>query len=209
MIIPAPPPVLILAGGLGRRMDSPAQGAPQKPLVHLGGQPLLSHVIDRMRPQAGQLLLNVNGPSDDYAAFGLPLIPDPVPGHPGPLAGVAAGLEYLARTAPAAFLVSVAADTPFLPMDLVRRLADRHSETGGVVCAGSGGQRHPVIAVWPATVLAALQESLKEGRLKVGLFLDALNAVTVVWDSNLNDPFFNVNTPEDLAIAEIRLSARQ
>lgn len=203
------PPALILAGGLGRRINAPALGAVEKPLVPLGGRPLIAHVIERLSPQAGPLLINANAPAGIYAGFGLPVLPDTIAGHPGPLAGVLAGLEHLTQAAPGASLLTVAADTPFLPDDLVVRLMERHRETGTVVCAGSGGQRHPVIAVWPAAAHAALRQSLASGRLKVGLLLDALNAVTVSWDGLPDDPFFNVNTPEDLAIAEKRLAARQ
>lgn len=204
-----PPHALILAGGLGRRMDAPAHGAPQKPLVQLGGTPLIAHVIARLRPQVGQLWINANSGADAYAGLGCDLVPDTIAGYPGPLAGVLAGLERLAAEDAHASLLTVPADTPFLPSDLAARLQQRQAETGGVVCAGSLGQRHPVIALWPASARTALRESLGAGRLKVGLLMDALNAVTEVWDSEPEDPFFNVNTPEDLAIAEIRRTARQ
>lgn len=201
--------MLILAGGLGRRIDAPALGAPEKPLVPLAGRPLIAHVIDRIRPQAGEILINANTAAGTYERFGLPVLPDSIAGHPGPLAGVLAGLEHLARWELHTSLITVAADTPFLPDDLVGRLTQRHLETGTVVCAESGGQRHPVIALWPASARAALRQSLEAGRLKVGLLLDGLNAVTVAWEGHPDDPFFNVNMPEDLAIAEKRLAARR
>ncbi|MFG1376592.1 molybdenum cofactor guanylyltransferase MobA [Xanthobacter autotrophicus] len=204
-----PPHALILAGGLGRRMDAPAHGALQKPLVRLGGAPLIAHVIARLRPQVGQLWINANSSVDAYAGLGCELVPDTISGHPGPLAGVLAGLERLAAEDADASLLTVPADTPFLPSDLAVRLQQRQAETGGVVCAGSLGQRHPVIALWPASARTALRQSLEAGRLKVGLLMDALNAVTEGWDNEPEDPFFNVNTPEDLAIAEIRRTARQ
>ncbi|MFG1179462.1 molybdenum cofactor guanylyltransferase MobA [Xanthobacter versatilis] len=207
---PFPPPhALILAGGLGRRMDALAHGAPEKPLVRLSGMPLIAHVIARLRPQVSQLWINANGDPQAYAGFGCELVPDTISGHPGPLAGVLAGLERLAADDEQASLLTVPADTPFLPADLAARLQARQAETGGVVCAGSQGQRHPVIALWPASARTALRHSLMAGRLKVGLLLDTLNAVTEGWDSEPDDPFFNVNTPEDLAIAEIRRTARQ
>ncbi|MCG5233624.1 molybdenum cofactor guanylyltransferase MobA [Xanthobacter oligotrophicus] len=204
-----PPHALILAGGLGRRMDAPAHGAPEKPLVRLGGTPLIAHVIARLRPQVGELWINANSDAQDYAGLGCELVPDTIAGHPGPLAGVLAGLERLAAEDAQASLLTVPADTPFLPADLAARLQKRQAQTGSVVCAGSLGQRHPVIALWPASARTALRHSLEAGRLKVGLLLDTLNAVTEGWDSEPDDPFFNVNTPEDLAIAEIRRTARQ
>lgn len=207
--LPPLPPALILAGGLGRRINALALGATEKPLVPLGGRPLIAHVIARLRPQAGPLFINANAPAGTYEGFGLPVLPDTIAGYPGPLAGVLAGLDHLAETGAASSLVTVAADTPFLPDDLIARLTERYRESGTVVCAESGGQRHPVIALWPVAARTALRQSLEAGRLKVGLLLDTLNAVTVSWEGLPDDPFFNVNTPEDLAIAEKRLAARQ
>lgn len=198
------PQALILAGGAGRRM-----GAPAKPLVPLAGRPLIAHVLERIRPQTSGVWINANEAQDAYLTLGCEIVPDTTPNRPGPLAGVLAGLERLARTAPGECLLTVPADTPFLPPDLVSRLAARQRDTGTVVCAGSGGWRHPVVALWPAGVCAALRQSLGSGQLKVGLLLEALGAVTESWDTDPDDPFFNVNTPEELAIAEFRTTARQ
>ncbi|MFG1344692.1 molybdenum cofactor guanylyltransferase MobA [Xanthobacter autotrophicus DSM 431] len=209
MASPALPFALILAGGLGRRMGAPTLGAPAKPLVALGGRPLIAHVIDRLRPQVSDIWINANDDRDAYAAFDCPIVPDTIPGCPGPLAGVLAGLERLAEVAPGASLLTVPADTPFLPANLARRLVSRQLDTGKVVCARSGGRRHPVVALWPQYARTALRQNLAEGHLKVGLLLEALDAVTESWDEEPEDPFFNVNTPEDLAIAEFRRAARQ
>lgn len=210
---PNPPPVvgLILAGGLGRRMRGPgeAQAATPKPLVMLGGRPLIAHVIARLEPQVRRLAINANGPLGPYAAFGLPLLADPLPDHPGPLAGVLAGLEHLAASDPAALLVSVPADTPFLPGDLVARLLACHNRTGGVVCAASAGQVHPVVALWPGHVRAALRAALEAGERRVTRLVQQLDTATEYWPAAEADPFFNVNTPEDLEQAQERLHARE
>ncbi|MFG1476501.1 molybdenum cofactor guanylyltransferase MobA [Xanthobacter agilis] len=200
---------LILAGGHGRRMSAAASpsGALPKPLMPLSGRPLIAHVIARMAPQVAGLAINANDPSELFAAFGLPVIPDTVAERPGPLAGVLAGLEWLERESPGTPLVTVAADTPFLPDDLVSRLIHRYAETAEVVCAGSAGQMHHVIAVWPQAARAPLAVALAAGQRKVGLLLATLGAVTESWDTANGDPFFNVNTPEDLAAAESRSPA--
>lgn len=234
---PALPYGLILAGGLGRRMASAGSqppGDPQarersptpsgagspaspdaatpalavpKPLVALAGRPLIGHVVERLRPQVAHLLVNANDPPDWFAQLGLPVLPDTLPDRPGPLAGVLAGLDWLARESPGTPLLTVAADTPFLPLDLAARLAQRHAYTNAVVCAGSGGQTHHVIALWPASARPALRAALEAGQRKVGLLLTTLGAVTESWETAKGDPFFNVNTPEDLATAEFRSSA--
>lgn len=207
---PAPPPGdaaasevvgIILAGGAGRRM-----GAPSKPFTLLGGKPLIAHVIDRVRPQVSQLLVSANERAA-FAGLGLPVLADPIPDLPGPLAGVLAGLDHIAQTAPGASLLSVPADAPFLPPDLAERLAARAATTGHPVCAASLGRRHPVIAVWPAAVRDVLRGHLERGERRVGLVLDLLGAGSLDWPAAETDPFFNVNTPEELEIARSRLTA--
>ncbi|MFG1479337.1 molybdenum cofactor guanylyltransferase MobA [Xanthobacter sp. V4C-4] len=196
---------LILAGGHGRRMADMA--GPPKPLVMLAGQPLLAHVVGRLRPQVRALALNTNDSPALFASFGLPLRADTVADRPGPLAGVLAGLEWLALESVDAPLLTVPADTPFLPADLAARLGERHAKTGGVVCAASAGRTHHVVALWPQSARAPLAEALAAGQRKVGLLLSTLGAVTESWDTANGDPFFNVNTPEDLAAAESRSPA--
>ncbi len=208
---------LILAGGYGRRMGASLEtGAPNggispssplKPLVLLGDNPLIGHVIERLRPQVAQLAINANEPTAPFAAFGLPIIADNLPDRPGPLAGVLAGLDWLAVNAPEVPLLTVPADTPFLPHDLVERLMVRQKQSGRISCAASGGQNHHVIALWPAHVRAPLRVALEAGNRKVGAILDTLQVVSESWDGAAGDPFFNVNTAEDLAVARQRLLA--
>jgi len=209
--IPAHPPVvgLILAGGWGRRMaegaDPHAAAPPPKPLVILDGRPLVAHVAERLRPQVSDILINANDAPDAFTALGFPVIPDTRADRPGPLAGVLAGLEYLDAIGSTAILVSAPADTPFLPADLVARLLARHRESGGVVQAGSGGRGHPVVALWPRTARAMLAEALDAGERRVGRLLQRLHAVTEEWEAADGDPFFNVNTLDDLEMAAFRL----
>ena len=140
------PVAVLLAGGLARRM-----GGGDKPLRLLGGRPLLDHVLDRIRPQVRAVALNANGDPARFAAWGLPVLPDPLPGNPGPLAGVLAGMRWAASVG-AAYVLSVPTDTPFLPSDLVERLdAARRLAGVPIACAASGGPTHPVVALWPVS----------------------------------------------------------
>ncbi len=201
---------LILAGGHGRRMQAgrkeqaTSAPAPIKPLVFLGDKPLIRHVIERIGPQVGQLAINANDAPEHFVAFGLPLMADTLPDRPGPLAGVLTGLEWVAREAPGTPLLTVPADTPFLPPDLVSRLMTRHQQSGRVTCAASNGQNHHVIAIWPASAHAPLHAALETGNRKVGAILHALEVVSESWDGAAGDPFFNINSAEDLAVAGSR-----
>jgi molybdopterin-guanine dinucleotide biosynthesis protein A len=195
---------VILAGGLARRM-----GGGHKARIRIGGASILERVLARLRPQCAQLILNANTEAARFADVGLPVVADSVPHFPGPLAGILAALDYAAAQTPEiAWIVSAPSDCPFLPHDLVPRLHQARRDAGAMIaCAASGGQRHPVMALWPMALREDLREVLtREGVRKVGE-LDARFTLAVAeWPAAPVDPFFNVNTPDDVAEAE-RLAA--
>jgi molybdopterin-guanine dinucleotide biosynthesis protein A len=190
----------ILAGGLARRM-----GGGDKGLIKLGGQDVLSHVIRRLRPQVSRMILNANGAAERFEEYGLPVVPDTVPGFAGPLAGVLAGLEWARNTAgDAAWVVSVATDTPFFPDELVARmLADISEQNADMACAASGGRHHPVFGLWPVRLAADLRRALVEEEVrKVDKWTARYALAVTEFPCARYDPFFNVNKPEDVAEAE-------
>ena len=195
------PPAVILAGGRADRM-----GGGDKCLQPLAGRPILAHVLDRLAPQVSALVLSANGDAARFAAFGLAVVADKVPGQPGPLAGLLAGLDWAADQG-ADLMISVAADAPFLPDDLVAGLAAE----GATAIAASPDEtgrlrRHPVVGLWQVSARDDLRRALADGLRKVGLWADRQKAATVAWDGREVDPFFNVNRLEDLARAEALLA---
>lgn len=206
---------IILAGGLSRRMfaadaprgaDTPASR--DKGLLDIGAKPMLAHVVERLRPQVGALALNANGDGARFAAFGLPVVPDTIDGFVGPLAGVLAGLRWAHANAPGArWVASVSADAPFLPKDLVRRLEAAVASRGNAIAiARSGGELHPVIGLWPVALADDLDAALRSGLRKVLAWTDRHGTVPVAFEMTTAghetvDPFFNANTPEELAEA--------
>ncbi|AOG07167.1 molybdenum cofactor guanylyltransferase MobA [Bosea sp. RAC05] len=191
---------LLLAGGLARRM-----GGGDKPLRTIAGRSILAHVIERLAPQCDRLLVNANGDPARFAAYGLPVVADSVPDFAGPLAGILAGLDWMAVHRPETeWLVSVAADTPFIPDDLVARLQEAR-ETQGVplACAASGGWTHPVIGLWPVRLRADLRHALTvEDERKIDRWTARHGCASAEWPVTPVDPFFNANKPEDLDEAE-------
>jgi molybdopterin-guanine dinucleotide biosynthesis protein A len=190
---------VLLAGGQSQRM-----GGGDKSLRLLAGKPILAHVIERARPQVDALALNANGDAQRFARFGVPVVPDSVAGFAGPLAGVLAGLDWAAANLPEAeLLASFATDAPFLPRDLVRRLAVALEEGGfDLACAQSNGQNHPVFGLWPVSLRDDLRKALEGGLRKVDLWTARFKLVEVEFLAEPVDPFFNANRPEDLAEAE-------
>lgn len=191
---------IILAGGRATRM-----GGGDKGLLTVGGRSLLAHVIDRLEPQVAGMALNANGDASRFASFGLPVVPDSMGDFPGPLAGVLAGMDWAASQG-ADHVVSVAADTPFFPCDLVPQLLVAAADTGLALAAtprddGRVGH-HPTFGVWPVALREDLRQALEGGVRKVLAWTDRHGAGTAHWPSTDPDPFFNVNTPEDLARAE-------
>jgi len=192
---------LLLAGGLSRRM-----GGGDKALCPLAGRTLLDHVIDRVRPQVAELVLNANGDPARFAAFGLPVLADSVPDYAGPLAGILAGLDWAAANRPDCPLVlSAASDAPFLPRDLAARLLAGLKAAGAdLACAASAGRPHPVIGLWPVRLREPLRAAvLGEGLRKVDRWTARYRLATVAFPEEIPglDPFFNANTPDDLARA--------
>ena len=196
---------LLLAGGQSRRM-----GGGDKTLRLLGGIPLLERVIERLRPQIDALVLNANGDPARFARCALPVVPDSVPGFAGPLAGVLAGLDWAAtHRSDCHYVVSVATDAPFLPADLVVRLAEGLDEAGAdLSCAASGGRSHPVFGLWPVRLRDDLRGALvDQGIRKVDLWTSRHKLATVPFSDQPVDPFFNANRPEDFAAAEALLKS--
>jgi len=206
MIAPRPLPAgLVLAGGRASRL-----GGGDKPLRRLGGETILARILGRLQPQCGPLALSANGDPARFAAFGLPVLADEGPaGQAGPLAGILSGLEWARRDTDAASLVTVAGDTPFFPGDLVETLsAAVAGHPDRIAVAASGGRWHPVFALWPVSIADDLRDFLSRSpTFSVAAFLQRHEAVTVTFamipsDASPVDPFFNINTRDDLAAAE-------
>jgi len=189
---------VILAGGLSRRM-----GGGDKALSLLNGTSLMARVVARIGPQVGALAINANGDAARFSEFGLPVIADSVEGFAGPLAGVLAGLDWAASQG-AADIVTVAADTPFFPSDLVMRLrADLGKDDTRISMAATpdaqrGLARQPTFALWPVALREDLRAALSDGVRKVVVWADKHGCAVTEFEIGEIDPFFNVNTPEDM-----------
>jgi molybdopterin-guanine dinucleotide biosynthesis protein A len=180
-------------------------GGVAKPLISVGGAPILEHLLRRLAPQCARLALNANGDPARYAAFHLPIVPDEVEGFAGPLAGVLAGLDHVAAHLPdIPLMLSVPADTPFVPLDLAQRLASGRAEAKAEIAVATSGDRvHHAVALWPVALREELRHALvKEDLRKVSGFIERYANTQVEWSDTPYDPFFNVNRPEDIEQAE-------
>jgi molybdopterin-guanine dinucleotide biosynthesis protein A len=198
MMNPVPPTLgLVLAGGLARRM-----GGGDKALIEIGGVSILDRVLACLSAQCTGIIINANGDPARFADTGVPVIPDNVPDYPGPLAGILAGLDWLAgQDNGVEWMVSVPGDCPFLPDDLVEKLhqARRKMGTGvPLACARSGAWRHPTVGLWPLALRADLRKALvEEGLRKIEIWTARHGVAIADWPDQPVDPFFNVNTPAD------------
>lgn len=196
---------VILAGGQARRI-----GGGDKGLLPLGGQTILRRVIDRLEPQVAGLALNANGDASRFSEYGLPVLPDSIDGFAGPLAGVLAGLDWAAEQGASA-IVTAAADTPFFPQDLtpVLLLAAELENTSIALAAVAdekrGVLRQPTFGLWPVALREDLRQALGDGVRKVVAWTDRHGAANAMFPNVNFDPFFNVNTPEDLTKAQSML----
>jgi molybdopterin-guanine dinucleotide biosynthesis protein A len=180
-------------------------GGGDKGLIRIGGATILERALARVGRQCAGLIINANGDPARFARFGLPVVADDVEGFAGPLAGILAGLDWLAANEPAiGWLASVPGDCPFLPRDLVRRLhAVRVAAGLPLACAKSGDWRHPVVGLWRVDLRADLRRAVvAEGLRKIEVWTARHGVALAEWPADPVDPFFNVNTPEDAAQAQ-------
>lgn len=195
---------VLLAGGQSRRM-----GGGEKFMRPLGGRPILERVVERVRPQVPDLILNTGGDPERFASYGLPVVADVIEGFAGPLAGILTGLEWTAANVPEApWVASFATDAPFLPEDLVERLmAAIAAEDADVACATSNGRIHPVFGVWPVRLKDALQRAMVDEEMRtINRWTDRYKVAHVDFACDPLDPFFNINRAENIAEAEILLA---
>ncbi|WP_292895982.1 molybdenum cofactor guanylyltransferase MobA [Nitratireductor sp.] len=194
---------VILAGGTAQRM-----GGGDKGLLRLNASTIIETVMERLAPQVDRMVLNANGDPHRFAPLGLEVVPDPLPEPMGPLGGVLAGLEWAKTSTPRpSHIVTAAADTPFLPGNLVTRLMEATRVSGGPAIARSNGALHPVFALWPVHLADDLARHLASGgtRRIRAYACDQHNAALVDFACHPEaDPFFNINTPEDLQTARER-----
>lgn len=190
---------VVLAGGLSSRL-----GGGDKPLLELGAGSILETVLDRLHPQCRSIAINANRNLEQYRRFDLPILQDRTTGYAGPLAGLQAGLDW-AIAVGARALLTVAGDTPFFPADLLKILADA-SEDGTIAVASSNGRLHPTFALWPTSLSGDLDRFLENGNRRVLAFIERHPNVKIDFPivrlpGGQVDPFFNINTPDDLAWA--------
>ncbi len=186
----------IIAGGQSTRM-----GGAEKSFLRLWGATLLDRTLSRLRFQVDDVVINANGNAERFAATGLVVVEDILTNVGTPLAGVQAALYYGAAHGFDA-VVTVPSDAPFLPLDLVQRLLEGGEVTGAAI-ARSGGQDHYLTGIWTTAMAKPLGRLIEtEDMRRVQDFVVRAKAEKVVWAAVPHDPFFNINTPEDLALAE-------
>jgi molybdopterin-guanine dinucleotide biosynthesis protein A len=205
---PERPAGVILAGGKSSRM-----GVARKALIEFGGQPLLSRVTDRLKAHLEPLMLSCESDSSDFDGFGLPVVPDLLPGYRGPLTGLCSALQYLDDIGHGNGLVLCPCDAPFVPHDLVQVMLEAgqgekkpEGEKKSVVVISYQGVLQPTFSMWQSHHLPVIREALfnkNMGGLK--RVLTSLPHIVVEWADAEPPPFFNVNTPADLKTAQFWL----
>jgi molybdenum cofactor guanylyltransferase len=181
---------VVLAGGQGRRMGNVDKG-----LVEFDGKPMVAHALARLAPQVATIVVNANRNAAEYARFGYPVEGDAIDGFAGPLAGLHAGLS----AAHTPFVVTVPCDSPFLPADLVARLAAAFATRPiDIAVARTFAQPHPVFALVRCSLRDDLARFLARGGRKIDAWYAALRLAEVPFDDEA-DAFRNINTRDELA----------
>ena len=191
---------IILAGGQSRRF-----GDGDKFFRKLNGKSLIDHVIERLQPQTDDLVINSNSDANLFLEQGLTVVPDTIQGFAGPLAGILTGMEWVLRNKPQyEWIATFPSDAPFIPHNCVKemRLCAKMENTD-IVCTASGQRTHPVCALWRIDLAADLRKvMINEGLRKIDLWTARHQLSIIKFPDHPYDPFFNINRPEDMVLAE-------
>lgn len=183
---------VILAGGRASRM-----GGNDKGLIALNGKPMIAHLIDRLRPQAGQLVINANRNLTCYQQYGFPVVTDRWPDFPGPLAGLASALPQINTD----YILCSPCDTPHLPADVAARLYQAlAAQQSDVAIAMTGDDMQATCFLIRRAACADLERYLTDGGRQVQRWLRGKHWTGVDFADQAK-AFANINTPEELAQA--------
>ena len=187
-----------MAGGKSRRM-----GGQDKAFVLLNKKPMLSHVIDRLNKQTKNIVLNSNKNPEVFKSFKIKVMSDTVKDFPGPLAGVLSGMEWFnIENKKIKWVLSVPIDSPFFPLDLIKKLHFSLKNSNKLIAVAKSNKKiHPVFALWNMSLLNPIKNAINNDIRKIDLFTEPYQPQIVDFVSKI-DPFFNINTPEDLKMAE-------
>jgi len=187
---------IILAGGQARRM-----GGQDKGLIELARKPMIEYVLNAIKPQVDDIIINANRNQSVYEGYGFPVVADQVEGYCGPLAGMASGLE----AAKTPFVVTVPCDSPLIPDDLVQKLYSALQDDDAEICtARSNGRLQPVFTVMKTEILPSMLEYLNNGERKIDKWFEQ-HRLAIADFSEQPDTFININSAEELTALELKL----
>ncbi len=178
---------IVLAGGQGSRMNHQ-----DKAWVDFEGRPLIRHVLEKIEPSVGHIVISRNRPNPDPDALDYSYYQDELPGFQGPLAGIAACAEHV----PTDTVLIVPCDTPNLPASLVPTLAAQLSGCDLAV-AEHDGRLQPLVFLTKTQVLKTIPAYLKSGKRSVMGWIETKDFVTVPFHDCAH-AFENINKSSQL-----------
>ena len=193
-------PGVILAGGSARRL-----GGKGKAFINISGVSLIELVLRKIETQVDRLAINTRD-KNSFSQYNYPIIEDLITeeGGSGPLAGISSAIKWAKKSInPVSHVITVPVDTPLLPIDLVHRMSlELKIKKSDIIFASSNNNIYPVISMWSLSLDNHLDKALSNGVRKIDAFTSSYNVSTVDWSFNDVDPFFNINNPEDITLAE-------
>ena len=193
-------PGVILAGGSARRL-----GGKGKAFINISGVSLIELVLRKIETQVDRLAINTRD-KNSFSQYNYPIIEDLITeeGGSGPLAGISSAIKWAKKSInPVSHVITVPVDTPLLPIDLVHRMSlELKIKKSDIIFASSNNNIYPVVSMWSLSLDNHLDKALSNGVRKIDAFTSSYNVSTVDWSFNDVDPFFNINNPEDITLAE-------
>ena len=188
---------IILSGGKSRRMKS------DKSLKKINNIPLIDIIIEKSMKQLDYVFINSNKLENyNFKGMNIDVVKDCIKGYLGPLAGILTGMKWLKKkNNNFTHLMSFPIDSPFFPNNLVSKFLI-YKDKYEIISANSENRNHPVFSLWHLKLEEELEIYIKNGVRKIDEFTIKKKTKVVKFKNFGYDPFFNINTEEDLNIAE-------
>lgn len=188
---------LIMIGGQSKRM-----GGGIKSFIQFNDKTLFDRILERVKPQINKIIINCNNQDERLLKYNLPVIKDLKKGFLGPLAGIHTALSWINKYEPEVkWLITLPGDTPFIPEDLIYSFRDKISSESKIILAKSNNKIHPVIGAWHTSLLGSLNSHLNIGTRKIMSWAELHSIEYINYPTEIYDPFFNINSKEDIDVA--------
>jgi len=189
----------ILAGGQSKRMGK------DKLFLELDNKKLIEHTIDKVKKYLKKIIIITNQDNEFFSKNNLTTVKDTIEGQLGPLVGILTAMKWAKENlSKCSWIATFPCDTPFFPESIIKRFIEESEKKESLIlCASSHGRKHNIFGLWSLDLYDKLKDDLINKKVrKVQDWTEKNKIKNLEFKFKDYDPFFNINTEEDLEFAK-------